>query len=344
MDYVSRYNLEHYRRIWIRRSTYDKLASMCDRPIVDCVDEIVDAVSLPSRLFEELKKYVLRRYSGTKHLRYAGGDWFIKDVLLDVAVRVPPKRATFVEVFGGSGVMSQLVPRSKFPNVVYNDIDRDLVALHEMVKSNPDLLASVLLLLPYSRYLSEYVSKSLGGRELGGLVGASVLFYMLTSSHSGLVGSGFSTTREGRSRAGEYASNVAAIYKAAERFRDVTIECLDFRDVIEKYDSENTLFYLDPPYLSVGDRDRSDYYRHGFNPGDAARLASTLKRIRGYFMLKIHEDNEVFYRSVPFVDRVEVTTKKFMEVIRDESRGEFKYLVLTNYRVGGLSAAGSSPK
>lgn len=336
MRYVQRYNADHYRRIWIRRSTYDRLVDICDKPIVDCVDEVLEALEAPNRVFSEIKKRLLEDASPQKHLRYAGGDWYIKDDLIDIAVRVPPKKAVFVEVFGGSGVMSQFVPRSKFPNVVYNDIDRDLVALHEAVKSNPDLLASVLYLLPYSRYVNKYLSESTKGEEIGGLIGAVVLFYMLNTGFSGSFDSGFSTSRVARqSTARRYSSNVAAIFKTAERFRDVVIESMDFEELIEKYDSEDTLFYLDPPYVSVS-TDRSGYYRHGFSPMEASRLANTLRKVSGYFMLKIHEDNLRYYTSIPIVSKVSMIRKSFMDIVDDEERKPFRYLILTNYKLSGL--------
>ncbi|MEM4975799.1 MAG: DNA adenine methylase [Desulfurococcaceae archaeon] len=333
MGYISKYNRDHYRRIWVRRSTFSRLVEVCDKPIMDCVDELIEAVDLPNKLFDELKKHFISKFNKAKHVRYIGGDWRIKEELINIALRVPVKKATFVEVFGGSGVMSQFVPRSKFPNVIYNDIDRDLTALHKLAKEKTDLLASVLSLLPYSRYVNKYMSENFAGQELGGLIGASILFYLLSSSFSGIVDAGFSTTKvPGSSVAGKYMSHVVALYEVAKRFRDVTIECLDFEELIEKYDSDSTLFYLDPPYLSVGEKDR-DYYRHGFTKRDASRLVNALKHVKGYFMLKVHEDNEAFYKSIPIVDRVEIESKLSVELVINEKRREFNYVVLTNYRV-----------
>lgn len=290
-------------------------------------------INLPNKLFEELKKYIIKRSSKSKHIRYAGGDWPIKDDLLKIALKVPLKKATFVEVFGGSGVMSQIIPRDRFPNVIYNDIDRDLVALHMTIKNNPDLLASILSLLPYSRYLHGYMTKNLIGRELGEIIGATVLFYILSTSFSGEIGSTFSTTKESRSSAAvRFVSHIAAIYDTARKFKDVVIEQLDFEELIKKYDSENTLFYLDPPYLDT-ERGESDYYRHGFTLKDVNRLSSILKNVKGYFMIKINEDNETFYKSIPVIDRVEIKIKLSMDFVDGEKRREYKYLVLTNYRV-----------
>lgn len=64
-------------------------------------------------------------------------------------------------------------------------------------------------------------------------------------------------------------------------------ECLDFEAHINKYDSEETLFYLDPPYFSTEDQ----YYRGGINFGRQGhqRLADVLKNIKGKFILSYYD-------------------------------------------------------
>jgi len=64
-------------------------------------------------------------------------------------------------------------------------------------------------------------------------------------------------------------------------------ECLDFQDLIEKYDSSETLFYVDPPYKST----EKNYYRGTDHFGEAghARLAKVLKNIKGKFILSYYD-------------------------------------------------------
>ena len=64
-------------------------------------------------------------------------------------------------------------------------------------------------------------------------------------------------------------------------------ECLDFQDHIEKYDSPETLFYLDPPYFST----EKNYYRGTDHFGEAghARLAKLLHKIEGKFILSYYD-------------------------------------------------------
>lgn len=64
-------------------------------------------------------------------------------------------------------------------------------------------------------------------------------------------------------------------------------ECLDFEKHINKYDSKETLFYLDPPYYNTEDQ----YYRGAeyFGRAGHQRLADVLKNIKGKFILSYYD-------------------------------------------------------
>lgn len=75
------------------------------------------------------------------------------------------------------------------------------------------------------------------------------------------------------------------------RLKKVQIECLDFEIIIEKYDTKNILFYLDPPYIG-GER----YYKTkevDFMQEDHIRLARVLKGIKGRFILSYYDHESV---------------------------------------------------
>jgi DNA adenine methylase len=58
---------------------------------------------------------------------------------------------------------------------------------------------------------------------------------------------------------------------------------MDFEKVIEKYDSESTYIYLDPPYWKT----ENYYSNHDFDRNDHERLANVLKNVKGKFSLSI---------------------------------------------------------
>jgi DNA adenine methylase len=276
------------------------------------------------------------RARGPKAFRYPGGDYFIKDFLVGLLRGSGCKY--LVEVFGGSGVVSMYAPRDVFKIIVYNDIDDVLVSFFRVVVERPDDFQRVSALLPYSRGLFRYFKDLLSRGSLDPFSKAALLYYIHMVSVNGL-GETFGVSLK-HSHTVYFKSSVAnKIAEVAKRFSDVHIENLDWRDVIDKYDREGVVFYLDPPYVSVNVdavRDRESYYRYGFGAGDARLLATRLSRIKGKYLLKIHEDQLQLYGPYLgryYVKRLDYSVK--MTVSYGEgSRPSFRYVFLTNYPVG----------
>lgn len=61
---------------------------------------------------------------------------------------------------------------------------------------------------------------------------------------------GFATGKT-KSTAQAYANKIDRLEEFGKRFRDVILENLDWSAVLEKYDSPETVFYLDPPYVGA---------------------------------------------------------------------------------------------
>jgi DNA adenine methylase len=70
-----------------------------------------------------------------------------------------------------------------------------------------------------------------------------------------------------------------------DRLAGVTIECLTWSDFVDRYDTPETLFYLDPPYWGSED----DYGAGVFRPSDFTKLAARLSAIKGRFILSVND-------------------------------------------------------
>lgn len=69
----------------------------------------------------------------------------------------------------------------------------------------------------------------------------------------------------------------------------VYVECLPYADVIRRYDSPQTCFYVDPPYFGA-----EHYYgRDIFGRDDFGELAGLLAGITGKFLLSLNDTPEV---------------------------------------------------
>jgi DNA adenine methylase len=116
-----------------------------------------------------------------------------------------------------------------------------------------------------------------------------------------------------------------------ERLAGVTIERLPFNEVIDRYDTPATLFYLDPPYWGC----ETDYGPDVFQQDDFARLADQLDRIDGRFILSINATDgarEVF-------DRFDVEEVELVYSIGNLAIGEGKRVKELIVKTRGLQTA-----
>jgi len=81
-----------------------------------------------------------------------------------------------------------------------------------------------------------------------------------------------------------------------ERLAGVAIENLPYDQVLARYDRPGMLFYLDPPYFGC----EADYGTGMFRASDFNRLAETLGRLEGTFILSINDTPQVRRIFEPF--------------------------------------------
>ena len=83
-----------------------------------------------------------------------------------------------------------------------------------------------------------------------------------------------------------------------------SIENLDYKDIIKKYDSESTFFYVDPPYFG-----KEEYYiNHDFNKETHKELAEVLNNIKGKFLLSYYyfDGIEELYSNCKFDSKMTI--------------------------------------
>jgi len=82
----------------------------------------------------------------------------------------------------------------------------------------------------------------------------------------------------------------AVLESVYERLAGVIIENLPWQNMIEHYDREGMLFYLDPPYCGC----EKDYGKNIFSRDDFKLLADTLSQIKGRFILSLNAVEGVY--------------------------------------------------
>jgi len=205
-----------------------------------------------------------------------GGKFYIRKWIID---KFPPHYA-YVEPFGGAAY----VLLCKMPSRVeiYNDIDGDLVNLFEQARTHKDELIEYLESFPYSRKIHDMwlYDWKMGIKGNDDIERAARFFYISNSSVNGTFGT-FQVSAL-KNAANSFYSKLNNIRDFANRMKNVVIENLDFEKCIKTYDSENTLFYIDPPYYDT------NYYSVKFSHDEHVRLYKTIKNIEGKFVLSYY--------------------------------------------------------
>jgi DNA adenine methylase len=78
--------------------------------------------------------------------------------------------------------------------------------------------------------------------------------------------------------------------QTAARLRSVLIEQRDFAEILKRYDSPSTWFYLDPPYVHFQANGRYE----ALNEDRRAELFDLLAKIQGSFLMSFDDCKEVW--------------------------------------------------
>jgi len=216
-------------------------------------------------------------------LRYHGGKWKLAAWILSHM----PDHRVYVEPFGGAA--SVLLQKEPSFAEVYNDLDADVVNFFKVMRDQPDDLQRLLEYTPFARdeLAAAYERTPDPVESARRLVVRSFMGFGASAiNHSCMTGFRVSTNRGGRAQSNEWSNYFELVPILAERLRTVIIENRDAVRVIADHDSENTLFYVDPPYVHKT-RTRPDYhgYAHELTDEDHAELAQLLQGVAGAVMV-----------------------------------------------------------
>ena len=213
-----------------------------------------------------------------------GGKYSHLDFLLP---NLPNDASHFCDVFGGSAAV--LINREPALVETYNDLDSDLVNFFATLR-RPRLgkrLMREIGLTPFSREeLALACTQELG---LDDVERARRFYVRARQTRTGLA----QTSSEGRwaqciltSRSGmsgavsRWLGAIDGLPAVIDRLMRVQIENAPALEVIQRYDTTETLFYLDPPYVHDARGDKCAYYGE-MTDEDHIELARTLHGIAG---------------------------------------------------------------
>jgi len=211
---------------------------------------------------------------------YFGG----KSKLAKVIIGRMPAHSCYIEVFAGAA--NVLFTKDPSPTEILNDLDRDLITLYRVIKYHPEELHKQFKYCLVAR--DEFMRQMMVNPDtLTDVQRAARYLYLQKSCFGGKVrGRTFGTQTVGTPRL-NFLTLEQALQDAWIRLAQVTIECLDFRVLIPRYDREHTLFFLDPPYWKIPG------YKHDFEEQDFHDLVDVLAGIKGRFLMTLNDTPEI---------------------------------------------------
>lgn len=215
-------------------------------------------------------------------LRYHGSKWRIAPWVISHF----PGHQTYVEPFAGGA--SVLLRKARCAGEVVNDLNGDVVNLFRVLR-DPQLADHLVASVTMTPYAREELERS---RE--------VATCPVERARRFLVRSWFSLGTDGATRQSNagfrsyaFSDKVGSLpvhqwsrfpwhlQQIAERLRGVIIENDDALEVIARYDSPGTLFYVDPPYVESTRTGNRGMYSHEMTDADHERLAALLNEVQG---------------------------------------------------------------
>jgi DNA adenine methylase len=221
---------------------------------------------------------------------------------------------TYVETFGGMFWCFFNMDLKQFPNlkkVVYNDFNPLNYNLFKCIQNPTELLMAInsidcqkfgeevtpaIYKEQFIRFQAEIFAENFRV-EPGNYDVAAKYAYVLTQVFSGSK----PETSSFIDLKGKYKSKYLTFRDKlmkpdwVEHFLRISdVENMDFAEVIEKYDSPTTYFYVDPPYWKT----ENYYSNHDFDREDHERLSKSLKGMEGKFSLSYY-DFEILHEWFP---------------------------------------------
>ncbi len=231
-----------------------------------------------------------------------------------------PDHKIYVEPFCGAASVLLNKPRSRVE--VLNDKYQRIVSAFRVIRDHYSELQDLLRLTP----CSEVEYRAAREQHPDPVEDASRLIVLGHQAHgsTGASGGKLSGWRRGvrshgQTSAREWAGLWEHVLSWADRLRGVYLECDDAATIIKRWDSPETLFYVDPPYVSSTRTTGLVGYAHEMTDDDHIALSDLLHGLSGKVVLSA-------YRSALYDELYGDWNKSCRQAIADKGKVATEFL------------------
>lgn len=202
-----------------------------------------------------------------------------------------PKHMVYVEPFAGSCAVLFKKPYPAVTNIehyreVINDTDKDLINFFTVLRDNGEALCEKLTLTLFSEE-ERRRAKVIEGDDLE----RARRYYVRVMTGFGQVPhGGWKRGFNKENFAMTWYKKVNALPQYIDRMRHVAIACDDALKVMDQFDSPQTLFYLDPPYINTDQQQYKGYTREHYE-----QLLDKMQQMQGACLLSNYPQPDITY-------------------------------------------------
>ncbi|MEG1587346.1 MAG: DNA adenine methylase [Bacteroidales bacterium] len=261
----------------------------------------------------------MRKFSRTP-ITYYGGKQKLVPTILDLI----PDHNLYCEPFSGGAAVFFAKSPSKVE--ILNDTNKELINFYRVLKATPGELEKMAEETLYSRAIFNDAWTIYNNPHLfTDIKRAWALWVLSMQGFSGQLSSSWGYDKVNNSPVRRMNNRKDELHDAGSRLSAVQIECTDAIRIIESRDTEDALFYVDPPYFNS---DCGHY--DGYTEEDFKMLLQTLAQIRGKFILSS-------YPSEILSDFTNIngwyTIKKEMRIDAGKSTRKKIEVITANFRI-----------
>ena len=217
-----------------------------------------------------------------------------------------PEHKVYVEPYFGSGAVFFHKTPAKIETL--NDLDGDIVNYFKVVREHPEELGRMLELTPVAR--DEYNSAYEQCEEDDEIERARKFAVRCWQGfgNGNLYRNGFRSSQRSISPhiTKAWEDLPERLMEASRRLKNAQIEHLPATEIIQRYDTEDVFFYIDPPYLH-GTR-KNYLYQHEMEDDEHVELLQLLVKHPGKVLLSGY-DNDLYNFMLPGWKKVQKKTR-----------------------------------
>jgi DNA adenine methylase len=200
-------------------------------------------------------------------------------MISDILKLIPPHK-TYVEVFAGSA--SVFFNKEKAKHNIINDLDKDISYRLNLLKKAPDDINKYRKFTDVKEVKDFYKNFNSNNASI-----SDKIIYEFIKSSTGFWSKPIQKESQIYKKSNFRTKNLS-FYK--DKIKDTILTNCDYKKIIDKYDDNETFFFIDPPY----ETDNSKYYGNKeIERISFEELLNTLKHIKGKFMLTTNDSENI---------------------------------------------------